>query len=259
MPSQNQNWGYGGMIDVGIRQTPWQHQQLQEVGLPDLTGMQGGQQFGLGDFGNSLASLLPGGQPSAGLGGIAKIGGSLLKGVGTKLAGSVLGKAAMANPIGAVLGGIQMIAGISGKTKEAQRQSAAYDRQIESSGESITAAKELTDASKEVAEEDRDIGFQTAGVKDERTLDAIYKKGGQARAATGGLVSGEVESDIAQAESDVLEGGMITQETLARGYDRSIAMADAQFESFEDKARKQIEELKRARGNLKTKWYQNIV
>lgn len=230
---------------------------LSQVGLPDISSM--GQQFGFGDLGNALGSLLPGGTPSMGLGAVGKIGGSLLKGLGGKLAGTALGKAAMANPVGAVLGGIQLVAGIGKKTEAAKRESAAMGRQIDHSKEAITDSKELMETTKEVAEEDRDLGFLHAGMKDERSLDALYRKGRQARASTGGLVSGEIEADLADAEGDILEGGMLTQDNIVRHKTKTDAMAEAQHEAFEDKARKQIAELEKARSNLKTKWYQNIV
>ena len=246
---------------------PGQSDDMSAFGLPNLTQSQedgekpGG--FSFGDFGSALSSLLPGGEKSVGIANAFDIGagavGSLFKGIGSKLAGTAMGKAAMANPVGAVLGTVQAIGNVLGKTKQAQKDYDKYGKMIESTEESVGEARKLTDASKEVAEEDRDIGFEVAGMKDERTLDAIYKKGGQSRAATGGLVSGEIEYDIAQAESDVLEGGMQTSETLARGYEKNVAQADAQFTSFEDKARKQIEQLTATQRGIKTKWYQNVV
>ena len=172
--------------------------------------------------------------------------------------GKSLFTAAKANPVGAVLGGLQFIGGLGKKTAEAQRKKEMYAGQIDSARDAITEQGEVRDATKEVSEEERDIGFTQAGMKSERSLDALYRKGRTARAAGQGLVSGEVEADILAAEEDILEGGEMTQNMMVRQKDKSDALADAQFDLFEDRAKKQIEILQKATGQLKTKWWQNI-
>ena len=172
--------------------------------------------------------------------------------------GKSLFTAAKANPVGAVLGGLQFIGGLGKKTAEAQRKKEMYEGQIDSARDAITEQGEVRDATKEVSEEERDIGFTQAGMKSERSLDALYRKGRTARAAGQGLVSGEVEADILAAEEDILEGGEMTQNMMVRQKDKSDALADAQFDLFEDRAKKQIEILQKATGQLKTKWWQNI-
>ena len=265
---------------VSFTNDPYQNpHQANSFGFGSGFGM-GGMSSGLG--GNLLQSALGGGAygssfglnivPQQGTGtGITKDmsdfiskGGGVFSGVSTGGGGlfGSLGKslftAAKANPVGAVLGGLQFIGGLGKKTAEAQRKKEMYAGQIDSARDAITEQGEVRDATKEVSEEERDIGFTQAGMKSERSLDALYRKGRAARLAGQGLVSGEVEADILAAEEDILEGGEMTQNMMVRQKDKSDALADAQFDEFEDRAKKQIDILQKATGQLKTKWWQNI-
>tara|TARA_R100000808_G_C2153579_1_gene163925 strand:+ start:1297 stop:2097 length:801 start_codon:yes stop_codon:yes gene_type:complete len=235
----------------------WTGNQVDEIGLPQVQGYQ--SPFNMGDLGNTLTSLLPGGAPSAGLGGVGQVAGSLLKGLGSKIGSSAIGMAVKANPIGAALGAVQMIGGTLNRTKQAQQQHAAIGRQIESTEEAQVAADEMKDAQIEVAEENRDIGMLQGGFKSEANLQAIASKGEKAVAATGGLRSGEVETDIKFAEEAELEAGLLSSDSMARIYEQGKAKFEGQYESFIDQTNKQIAEMKASRRNLKTKWYQNIV
>ena len=265
---------------VSFTNDPYQNpHQANSFGFGSGFGM-GGMSSGLG--GNLLQSALGGGAygssfglnivPQQGTGtGITKDmsdfiskGGGVFSGVSTGGGGlfGSLGKslftAAKANPVGAVLGGLQFIGGLGQKTALAQRTKEMYATKIDSARDAITEQGEVRDATKEVSEEERDIGFTQAGMKTERSLDALYRKGRTARAAGQGLVSGEVEADILAAEEDILEGGEMTQNMMVRQKDKSDALADAQFDEFEDRAKKQIDILQKATGQLKTKWWQNI-
>ena len=265
---------------VSFTNDPYQNpHQANSFGFGSGFGM-GGMSSGLG--GNLLQSALGGGAygssfglnivPQQGTGtGITKDmsdfiskGGGVFSGVSTGGGGlfGSLGKslftAAKANPVGAVLGGLQFIGGLGQKTALAQRTKEMYATKIDSARDAITEQGEVRDATKEFSEEERDIGFTQAGMKSERSLDALYRKGRTARAAGQGLVSGEVEADILAAEEDILEGGEMTQNMMVRQKDKSDALADAQFDEFEDRAKKQIDILQKATGQLKTKWWQNI-
>lgn len=265
---------------VSFTNDPYQNpHQANSFGFGSGFGM-GGMSSGLG--GNLLQSALGGGAygssfglnivPQQGTGtGITKDmsdfiskGGGVFSGVSTGGGGlfGSLGKslftAAKANPVGAVLGGLQFIGGLGHKTAQAQRTKEMYATKMDSARDAITEQGEVRDATKEVSEEERDIGFTQAGMKSERSLDALYRKGRAARLAGQGLVSGEVEADILAAEEDILEGGEMTQNMMVRQKDKSDALADAQFDEFEDRAKKQIDILQKATGQLKTKWWQNI-
>jgi hypothetical protein len=268
---------------VSFTNDPYQNpHQANSFGFGSGFGM-GGMSSGLG--GNLLQSALGGGAygssfglniiPQQGTGTGFWEGTSQHTGAGTGIFGKAadavagggglfgsLGKslftAAKANPVGAVLGGLQFIGGLGKKTAEAQRKKEMYAGQIDSARDAITEQGEVRDATKEVSEEERDIGFTQAGMKSERSLDALYRKGRTARVAGQGLVSGEVEADILAAEEDILEGGEMTQNMMVRQKDKSDALADAQFDEFEDRAKKQIDILQKATGQLKTKWWQNI-
>jgi len=216
-----------------------------------------GKQFGsVQDMAGSLSKFTSGGFSgmAQGLGGLGKGAMSFAKG-----GLGAIGKAAMANPVGAALAVGTKIFQVAGKTKAAKAADKAFAGQQKEYKGAIDDARDLKDTQIDIVEEGRDIGLIRQGEKLSDQATAINEKEISSYEQTGGLVNlGDIDFSIHTAEENLQElAGVIEQDTTSQ-YQKGVAQADAQFESFQDEANRAIAELQKKRNSLKTKWYQNV-
>lgn len=230
----------------------------KEVSVPQTWGLDSN----LGDMGKIAKGILTGNPLQGaefGSGTLAKMTGKAL-GQGASAVFGGLKSAFMANPAGAVLGGISKIADIAGKTKQAKQMHKQFSNQIADVEESVVKAEDFNESQKELVEQGRDINLERQGNKLSNQKTTIDQKEVQAYLQSGGLQTvGDIDFSANQADENLKELAATIEQDATMQYDKGIAQADAQLEDFRDNAEKTIRQLRSQQNNLKTKWYQNIV
>ena len=209
--------------------------------------MTSGQKTGSsGNMGAAIANI--------GLGGTGTLASGLFGTLGSALKSGV-----KANPIGAALTVAAKGARVWGATKEAQAEEEMYENQIDDWAEAGESSREARDVGIQISKEDRDIGLQSSGFKSDVQMASSDLRSTKEREATGGLYSGQVESDAALRESTVIEGGEMAARDINRIQDKTEAEALARHDAFSHTVGKNIALLNKKKGLLKTTLLENIL